>query len=170
MHYLSLLPSLITAVTLSVIDLRTRMVPRVIVACGFVGQAIVFALIGGPGELAHLATAIGFALASGLLQAALCVLKPGAMGLGDATALAFFSLGIAWHFGAVGICTLWLVTGVLGICALGIAQASSRVTSRRAIKGAVAGVVRREARHISIAFVPVLSAAALVTYLALEML
>jgi leader peptidase (prepilin peptidase)/N-methyltransferase len=179
MHYLSLLPSLITALALSIIDLRTRTVPRAVVGCGFVGQAIVFALIGGPGELAHLATAIGFALASGALQVALCVLKPGAMGLGDATALTLLSLGIAWQHGVAGICALWLATGVVGLCALGVthiarsgARADQQLGSRPDSRSGARAGSRSASRGTSgsIAFVPVLSVAALATYLVLEML
>ena len=90
----------------------------------------------------QLASSVALGLACGLLQVVLCLARPGAMGLGDATALTLMGVAVAWNSGLTGVSLLWLTMGALGLAGLWFA---------------------RQRGHDSIAFVPVIVASAVVS-------
>ncbi|MCI1983948.1 MAG: hypothetical protein LKJ47_04140 [Bifidobacteriaceae bacterium] len=157
MHYLSLMPSLIAAVLLCVTDVRTRRVPRSVVAAGFVSQILVFAAV-ALFSWQKLGTAIVLALCCGLVQLVLTLIRPGAIGLGDATATTLMAVGIAMFHGIAGLCVWWLLMGLIGLATLLVsAHSCSHSRSHNHTTDTQRGAA-------SIPFVPVIVAAAVLTY------
>lgn len=145
MHYLTLLPSLIAAAALSMIDARTRTVPRVVVACGALTQLAVFLLVSPvPRGLAKAGMATGLGGVCFLIQLALCLAFPTAIGLGDATTAFLLGLAVGYAGGLSAVIMWWFLMGILGLAALGIQQLRKRN---------------------SVPFVPIMSAEALLSVL-----
>ncbi|WP_243386935.1 prepilin peptidase [Bifidobacterium primatium] len=101
-------------------DIRTRRVPRPIVAAGSVVQlACVVAWCMWSGSWTPLAGSLGFAVACALVQLALALVRPGALGFGDVTCTLLMGLAV----GCLGIETVavwWLLMGLSGLAMLGI--------------------------------------------------
>jgi leader peptidase (prepilin peptidase)/N-methyltransferase len=163
MHYLSLFPSLIAALYLSVHDVRTRTVPRRAVLLALATQTVVFAgliswrtafplhslEIPTDWTWTHLAVALLLALVCGLIQLTLALIRPGSLGMGDVTATVLLTAGISMYGGFLGVCLWWLMLGICGCASLALTAA--RKAPRRA--------------EWTIAFVPVLATATLLAHL-----
>lgn len=162
MHYLSLVPSLIATLILCVCDLCTRTVPRFVVIAGVLFQLVAFAVFPLPsfsGELwKKVATAFVLALCCGLVQLLLCLIAPHAIGLGDATASVLLGFGIAFYHDVIGLCAWWFFIGILGMGTLFAVQIWHSIAGKRT------RLNKNGDKSTSIAFVPVLATAALVTY------
>lgn len=150
MVYLTTLPGLVIALALALEDIRSRTIPRTWVAAGLLVQtaALCFSsAMTGRWEVLILALALGAASAG--LQACLALVRPGALGMGDVTCTGLTGLSL----GALGWVTAlvwWLLMGLIGALALGVA----------------ALLARREKGPVSIPFAPVIVGAAILAGLA----
>lgn len=120
MPYLYCLPGLICAVALSVEDVRARRVPRLWVGLGVLAQLAA--------DVAWAVTANDFfVVMQALLFAALCagvqlllaLAKPGALGLGDVTAMLPMGLAVG-AYGLTRVVVWWLAMGVLGLALMAL--------------------------------------------------
>ena len=114
MSCLALLPSLVCGTALCVEDVRRRRVPRVWVALGCVGQLaadVVAALLDN--DLSLVPQALLFALLAAVLQCALALARPGALGFGDVTCTLMTGLGVGLA-GFTAMLVWWLAMGALG--------------------------------------------------------
>lgn len=151
MVYLIPAPGLLTALLLALIDIRSRRVPRLLVLFGLVLQTVtllVFSLIKGRPML--LAQCLLLTLACAGLQLLLALVRPGALGLGDVTATGLVALSLS-VLGWTTILVWWLIMGLLGLVSLALVWLARR---------------RRSARTnnpLSLAYVPVILAAAVIT-------
>lgn len=160
MHYLALLPSLITSVVLSIIDVQTRTVPRVLVSAGVCAQILVFLAFDSSAEgLIRCGAGLAQGLAAGGIQLMLCLLLPTAIGLGDAHDAVLLGLAVGYWRGIVGIALWWFLMGALGVAALGAWRLSEHQMRRRHGEGH--GYGHNLARGIP--FVPVMSIAAAIS-------
>lgn len=108
MPYLYCLPSLICAVALSVEDLRRRRVPRAWVAVFTLAQLVADLVWAGlANQFFAVLQACVFALLCVFVQLALALMKPGALGLGDVTAM--LPLGLAVGMYGLGAVVAWWV-------------------------------------------------------------
>ncbi|MSD91364.1 prepilin peptidase [Bifidobacterium asteroides] len=151
MVYLIPAPGLLTALLLALIDIRSRRVPRLLVLLGLALQTItllVFSLIQARPML--LAQCLLLTLASAGLQFLLALVRPGALGLGDVTATGLVALSLS-VLGWTAILIWWLMMGLLGLVALALVWLARR---RRP---------DRTNNLLSLAYVPVILAAAVVT-------
>ena len=151
MVYLIPAPGLLTALLLALIDIRSRRVPRLLVLLGLALQTItllVFSLIQARPML--LAQCLLLTLASAGLQFLLALVRPGALGLGDVTATGLVALSLS-VLGWTAILIWWLMMGLLGLVALALVWLARR---RRPDK---------TNNLLSLAYVPVILAAAVVT-------
>ena len=151
MVYLIPAPGLLTALLLALIDIRSRRVPRLLVLLGLVLQAVTllgFSLIQGRPML--LVQCLLLTLACTGLQLLLALVRPGALGLGDVTATGLVALSLS-VLGWTAILVWWLMMGLLGLAALALVWLVRRRGSARTDS------------PLSLAYVPVILAAAVVT-------
>ena len=115
MPYFLCLPSLLCGLFAAVSDVRRRRVPRVTVAAGCVAQLIA---ITGWGIWANdfflILQALVFAGLCTLVQLALALIRPGALGLGDVTATLMIGLAVGTG-GLIAVVLWWLCMGILGV-------------------------------------------------------
>lgn len=112
------LPSLICGLAMSFEDVRRRRVPRLWVALGALAQLV--ALLGWAVVANSFFTLIQALLFAGLcavLQLALALIRPGALGLGDVTATAVMGLAVG-AYGLSAVVVWWLFMGAMGLAFL----------------------------------------------------
>lgn len=100
---------------LSATDIRSRRVPRAVVAAGLLVQCLVFVALGvSQGRPWWFLTCLAYALAAAMIQIALALVRPGALGFGDVTC----SLLVGQAVGAFGLDAFlvwWLAMGAGGL-------------------------------------------------------
>ena len=115
MWYLICLPSLLCGLALSVEDVRARRIPRPWIAAGCTVQIvtnIVYAVsVNSPYLVLQ---ALLFAALSAVLQCALALIKPGALGFGDVTSTLLIGLAVGM-FGLDAIIVWWLAMALGGL-------------------------------------------------------
>lgn len=152
MPYLYCLPGLLCGLALAVEDMRRRRVPRVWVAAGCGVQLAADLLWAAmANDFFMLLEALLFTALCFCVQLLLALAKPGALGLGDVTAMLPLGLAVG-AYGLVHVAAWWLAMGVLG---LAFVAAWTRFDPQRATP--YAGRVP---------FVPVIVAAAVVAVMA----
>ncbi|PLS26484.1 prepilin peptidase [Bifidobacterium parmae] len=115
MPYLYCLPGLICGVALAVEDVRRRRVPRTWVAVGCGSQlAADFAWAAMSNDFFTVLQALLFTVLCAGVQLLLALAKPGALGLGDVTAMLPPGLAVG-AYGLIHVAFWWLAMGVLGI-------------------------------------------------------
>lgn len=115
MPYLYCLPSLICAVALSAEDMRRRRVPRAWVAVFFLVQLVAdLVWTGLANRFFVVLQALLFAVLCALVQLLLALAKPGALGLGDVTAMLPLGLAVGMY-GLGSVVTWWVVMSVVGL-------------------------------------------------------
>ena len=120
MAYLFLIPSAIAGIMIACTDIRTRRVPRMVVAVGSAAQlACIVAWCIWSGSWAPLAWSMGFALACTLVQLDLALVRPGALGFGDVTCTLLMGLAVGC-LGVEAVAVWWLFMGLFGLAMLGI--------------------------------------------------
>ncbi|MBW3088966.1 peptidase A24 [Bifidobacterium sp. 82T24] len=106
--------------------MRTRRVPRIIVVVGSVLQLLaVVAWCLWSHSWMPLVGSVGLAMASALVQLALALVRPGALGFGDVTCTLLMGLAV----GCLGVETVamwWLFMGLFGLAMLGIQRGRGR--------------------------------------------
>ena len=115
MSCLALTPSLICGIAVAAEDVRRRRVPRAWIALGCVGQLaadLVVALLSN--DLFLVVQALLFALLAAVLQCALALARPGALGFGDVTCTLMTGLGVGLA-GFTAMLVWWLAMGLLGL-------------------------------------------------------
>ncbi|EFA23563.1 prepilin peptidase [Bifidobacterium gallicum] len=151
------IPGLICAAVLCAGDIRRRRVSRRVVIGGIAAQ---LATQCGWGWLANAwmvpAAGLSGMLIAGLMQWILASVVPGSLGFGDVTCAMLLGT-VLGPFGAIPFTIWWLVMGVIGLGALGWASRRAGAVLRRKSRS------RRRRHHISIPFVPVMLAAAVIT-------
>jgi leader peptidase (prepilin peptidase)/N-methyltransferase len=153
MSLLQFTPSFIIGITLCVIDLQYRRVPRRLIIAGTIAQLTASSIwanisadtVPGMGDAwpASLSS-IAIATACALIQWILSTLKAGSLGFGDVTATFFFGIGVG-YCGLFTAAVWWLSMGAVGSAALANA---------------------RFHRSHDVAFVPVIFISALIAILA----
>ena len=104
MWYMICLPSLLCGLAVSVEDVRARRVPRAWIAVGCMAQIIV-----------NIIYALSvFAMLAAVLQCALALIRPGALGFGDVTVTSVMGLGVGM-FGLYAMVLWWLFIAVIGL-------------------------------------------------------
>ena len=115
MPYLIYLPGLLCGLALSAEDVRRRRVPRVWVVAGVVAQLIadcIWAAMNN--DFFAVVQALLFAVLCAGVQCLLALAKPGALGLGDVTAM--LPLGVAVGMrGLFAVLIWWLALGAVGL-------------------------------------------------------
>lgn len=112
---------------MSVTDLRSRRVPLPWVCAGVVAQLaalVLWACLGGGWRPLAMGTALG--ALSALVQLLLATVRPGALGFGDVTATALVGLAVG-SLGLEAAALWWLLMGMLGLMALGLARLRARM-------------------------------------------
>lgn len=120
MWYMICLPSLLCGMAVSVEDIRARRIPRMWIAVGCLAQVIVditYAL--SVNSLFLALHALLFAALSAVLQCALALIKPGALGFGDVTTTLLIGLAVGM-FGLFPVVFWWFAISVLGLLWLAI--------------------------------------------------
>ncbi|NEG54603.1 prepilin peptidase [Bifidobacterium platyrrhinorum] len=115
MPYLYCLPGLICGLALAVEDVRRRRVPRAWAAAGCGLQLVadmVWAALSND-FFAVLQALLFTALCAGV-QLLLALARPGALGLGDVTAMLPLGLAVG-AYGLIHVAVWWLAMGVLGL-------------------------------------------------------
>lgn len=109
---------MVAGVFISYTDIRDRTVPRWAVAAGTVCQlAFVILWCVRSGDPSTLWSSLGFAVASGVAQLALALVRPGALGLGDVTATTLMGTA-AGAYGPGTVALWWLLMGSAGLSML----------------------------------------------------
>lgn len=115
MPYLYCLPGLICGIALGAEDVRRRRVPRVWVAAGCGLQLVaVFVWAAVSNDFFVVLQALLFMALCAGVQLLLALAKPGALGLGDVTAMLPLGLAVG-AYGLVHVAVWWLAMGVLGV-------------------------------------------------------
>lgn len=115
MPYLYCLPSLICAVALSVEDIRRRRVPRVWVTVFSVIQLVADLVWAGmANQFFIVLQALLFALLCAFVQLLLALVKPGALGLGDVTAMLPLGLAVGMY-GLESVIVWWVAMSLFGL-------------------------------------------------------
>lgn len=121
MVYLVPIPGLCILGLVSVQDIRSRQVHRSWILLGILVQlaSLLGYCVTSPLGYWPLVIAFSITLVSTLLQSALALIRPGALGLGDitSTALAAFSIGV---LGWASTILFWFLTGTLGLLAISL--------------------------------------------------
>lgn len=115
MPYLALLPGLFCGLAVGVEDVRRRRVPRRWIAFGCAAQliaALIWAMVAN--DLFVVPQAVLFAVLSALVQCALALITPGALGFGDVTCTLMIGLSVGMA-GLGAVVLWWLGMGVLGL-------------------------------------------------------
>lgn len=115
MPYLYCLPSLLCGLALAVEDVRRRRVPRAWVAVGCLAQLtadLVWAAIAN--DFFTVLQALLFAGLCAGVQLLLALARPGALGLGDVTAMLPLGLAVG-AYGLLHVVLWWLAMGLLGL-------------------------------------------------------
>ncbi|KFI97367.1 prepilin peptidase [Bifidobacterium stellenboschense] len=115
MPYLYCLPGLICGIALAVEDVRRRRVPRAWVAAGCGSQLaadLVWAAMAN--DFFTVLQALLFTALCAGVQLLLALARPGALGLGDVTAMLPLGLAVG-AYGLIHVAVWWLAMGVLGI-------------------------------------------------------
>ncbi|BDR54585.1 hypothetical protein KIMH_06960 [Bombiscardovia apis] len=119
MVYLVPLPGLAVVALLAYSDVRTRRIPRAWTLLGVIVQLLTILAYCAvrQQDLWSIVLAVSIGSVCAIIQAALALIRPGALGLGDvgATALASLSIGILGWPAAI---LFWLFMGLLGIVAM----------------------------------------------------
>lgn len=158
MNALVCLPSLLCGIWLSALDVKSRRVPRRIVAVGIVLQCTCFLIACvGLGCWEQLGCAIGCALVATSMQLLLALIRPGALGFGDVTTCMLVTFATGW-FGWMALAWWWLVMSVIGVAWTGIWSAISSSISRRSVQDS-AYIETTSATSTGVPFVPVLVSA-----------
>ncbi|MBW3079999.1 prepilin peptidase [Bifidobacterium saguinibicoloris] len=114
MPYLYCLPGLICGLALAAEDVRRRRVPRTWVAAGCLVQLaadVVWAVMAN--DFFVVLQAMLFAVLCAGVQLLLALAKPGAVGLGDVTAMLPLGLAVG-AYGLFHVVTWWVCLGLLG--------------------------------------------------------
>lgn len=115
MPYLLCLPGLLCGLVAAVSDVRRRRVPRVVVAVGCVAQLAANLVWGAvANDFFVVLQALLFAALCALVQLALALAKPGALGLGDVTATLMLGLAVGTG-GLMAVVLWWLLMGLAGL-------------------------------------------------------
>lgn len=115
MPYLFCLPGLLCGLALSIEDVRHRRVPLAWVALGTLGQLVADLAYGIVcNDLFAFLQALLFTALCCLIQFALALLVPKALGFGDVTALIPLGLAVGL-FGLFAVVFWWLAMGLLGL-------------------------------------------------------
>lgn len=115
MWYMICLPSLLCGLAISIEDIRSRRIPRAWIAIGCLVQIIVDVVYALSINSLFLALqALLFAILATVLQFALALIKPGALGFGDVTATLLIGLSVGM-FGLHAVVAWWLAMSVLGL-------------------------------------------------------
>lgn len=115
MPYLIYLPGLLCGLALSAEDVRRRRVPRTWVIAGTAAQLAancIWATLNN--DLFAVLQAILFAVLCTVLQWLLALGKPGALGLGDVTAMLPLGLAVGLR-GLFAVLLWWIALGVVGL-------------------------------------------------------
>lgn len=115
MPYLYCLPSLICAVALSVEDVRRRRVPRAWVAVFALAQLVADLVWAGmANQFFVVLQALLFAVLCAFVQLLLALARPGALGLGDVTAMLPLGLAVGMY-GLESVVTWWVAMSLAGL-------------------------------------------------------
>lgn len=142
MPYLLLMPCLICCLALSIEDLRSRRIPRAWVGAGVALQLIVFICwCAFNGVWGTLLTAVTLAVVCALLQLAISLARPGALGLGDVSCTLLAGLAVAF-FGPDAILVWWCLMGILGVTAIALfARAGASIAFAPVISISAVGAI-----------------------------
>ena len=147
---------------MSIPDVRSRVIPRILSAAGILLQCVSFIVewIVIPTSRVHsmILTALLICFVCTVVQLFLTLVKPGSLGMGDVTATVLLTLGIG-RFGWTCALLLWLFSGLLGLLGLLILNIINKVYKE---KGA-----SRSKSSQSLPFAPFLTIAAFLAILAI---
>lgn len=116
---------------MSASDIRSRRVPLPWIGAGLVLQlATLAAWAWHGGNWTPPAMGIALGGLSALAQLLLATVRPGALGFGDVTTTALVGLAVG-SLGPTATALWWLLMGLLGLMALGVAHASTRIRADR---------------------------------------
>lgn len=124
------LPSLLFGTLLSGLDIRTRRVPRLLVLSWLLAQCAAWAFLAWQSHRWHsLAMALMGALGAMVIQLALALARPGALGLGDVSAALPLGCLVGW-FGFDAFVAWWLCMACLGALWVGAWRLAARRTGK----------------------------------------
>nr|WP_217625514.1 prepilin peptidase [Bifidobacterium callimiconis] len=114
------IPTAVAGFVVTCTDIRTRRVPRAVIAAGSLTQVIcMVAWCATAGRWSSLIMSLVLALACAAVQLLLAMVRPGTLGFGDVTCTLMMGIAVGW-FGVEAVLVWWILMGLLGLVMLGV--------------------------------------------------